>query len=218
MSCPRSKSQIDQFSTQLLAASLMSPKLETVEADPAEVDELYKKMSREFLLTALRFTREEDALAFQKEYESGGDFTGVAARFIEAGRAEGEIDGQQYMKLKDLLPRIAQAAAELKPDSLSQIFSSDGGFLLFYLHDVRFYEDPALKEEARQTVLAPLQKEKADEYIAFLLGEYSTIDREAARRGRFREADDRPSVVPPGATGRLPEAPRRRPYLGHGAR
>ena len=175
---PEVESQVDQFSTQLLAASLMTPKLETVEADPAKVDELYEKMSREFLLTALSFTREEDALAFQKEYESGGDFKGLAARFIEAGRAEGEIDGQQYMKLQDLLPQIARAAAELETDSLSQIFTSDGGFLLFYLHDMRFYEDPALKKEARQAILAPLKKEKADEYIAFLIGEYATIDRE----------------------------------------
>ena len=107
------ESRIDQLSTQLLAASLMSPQLETVEADAAEVDELYKKMSREFLLTALRFKREEDALAFQKEYESGGDFSALATRFIETGRAAGEIDGQQYMKLKDLLPQIAQAAFEM---------------------------------------------------------------------------------------------------------
>lgn len=169
--------QVDQFSTRLLAASLMEPKLDAVEADPEDVDELYRKMSREFLLTALSFTREEDALAFQREFKSDGDFTGLAARFIEAGRAEGEVDEQQYMKLQDLRPQIAQAAFELKVDSLSEIFTSEGGFLLFYLHDVRFHEDPAVREEARQAILEPLKKEKADEYIAFLIGEYSTIDR-----------------------------------------
>jgi hypothetical protein len=175
---PEVESRIDQLSTQLLAASLMSPQLETVEADAAEVDELYKKLSREFLLTALRFKREEDALAFQKEYQSGGDFSALATRFIETGRAGGEIDGQQYMKLKDLLPQIAQAAFEMDEDSLSPIFTADRGFLLFYLDEMRFYQDAAVKEEARQTILGPLKKEKADEYIDFLIREYSSIDRE----------------------------------------
>lgn len=175
---PEVENPIDQLSTQLLAASLMSPQLETVEADAAEVDELYKKLSREFLLTALRFKREEDALAFQKEYESGDDFSALATRFIGVGRAAGEIDGQQYMKLKDLLPQIAQAAFEMDEDSLSPIFTADGGFLLFYLDDMRFYQDAGVKEEARQTILAPLKKEKADEYIDFLIREYSSIDRE----------------------------------------
>jgi parvulin-like peptidyl-prolyl isomerase len=175
---PEVQSQIDQVSTQLLAASLMSPQLETVEADQAEVDELYKKMSREFLLTALRFKREEDALVFQGEYDETGDFIGLATRFVEAGRAEGDVGGQEYVKLKDLLPQIAKAVFEMDADSLSPIFTVDGGFLLFYLDDMRFYEDAEVREEARQTILKPLKKEKADEYVDWLIAEYATVDRD----------------------------------------
>ena len=174
---PEVESQIDQFSTQLLAASLMSPQLETVEADPEEVEELYRKLARELLVTALRFKREADALAFQKEYQSGAEFSSLAARFIEAGRAEGEIDGQQYMKLKDLLPQIAQAAYEMDEDSLSPIFEVEGGFLVFYLDDMRFYEDATVQEEARERILTPLRKKKADEYIDYLIRQHATVDR-----------------------------------------
>lgn len=175
---PEIQSQIDQLSIKLLAAALMSPKLETVEADAAEVDALYEQMSRELLLTALTFKREEDALAFQEQYRSGGDFTGLARRFIEAGRAEGDIDVQQYTKLKDLLPQIAQAAFEMDADSISPIFTADGGFILFYLDDIRFYEDATVKEEARQKILTPLKRKKADDYVDFLIEEYSTINRD----------------------------------------
>lgn len=184
---PEIRSQIDDFSTKMLASSLLSPQLETVSADPAEVDALYRKMSREVLLTALRFKKEADALAFRDEYQADGDFDRLAARFVEAGRAEGDLEREEYVKLKDLLPRIARAAFEMKPDSLSEIFSADGGFILFYLEDMRFYEDAALKEEARQKILAPLKQEKAAEYIDSLLEKHATIDRQLLRDVDFEK-------------------------------
>jgi parvulin-like peptidyl-prolyl isomerase len=123
------------------------------------------------------FRREEDALAFEEQYRADGDFDRIARRFIEEGRAAGEIDGEQYVKLKDLRPQIAQAAIDMEAGSVSSIFSSSGEFLLFRLADTRFYEDAGVEEEARQRVLEPLQREKADEYIDSLIAEHATIDR-----------------------------------------
>jgi hypothetical protein len=174
---PAIASQIEEVSIKRLFASLVSSQLETVEADPVEVDELYRRLSRECLLTALTFRREEDALAFEEQYKADGDFDRIARRFIEEGRAAGEIDGGQYVKLKDLRPRIAQAAFDMEAGSVSSIFSSSGEFLLFHLHDTRFYEDAGVEEEARRRVLEPLQRKKADEYIESLIAEYATIDR-----------------------------------------
>ena len=173
---PAIASQIEEVSIKLLFGSLMSSQLETIEADPVEVDELYRRLSRELLLTALTFKREEDALAFEEQYKADGDFNQVARRFIEEGRADGEIDGEQYVKLKDLRPQLAQVAIDMEAGSVSPIFSASGEFLLFHLHDTRFYEDAGVEEEARQKVLEPLQKEKANEYIDFLIAKYATID------------------------------------------
>jgi hypothetical protein len=175
---PAIASQIEEVSVKLLFGSLMSSQLETVEADPVEVDALYRRLSREFLLTALTFKREEDALAFEQEYKADGDFNPIARRFIEKGRADGEIDGEQYVKLKDLRPQLAQAAFDMEAGSVSPIFSVSGESLLFYLHDMRFYEDAGVEEEARQKILEPLQKEKANEYVDFLIAKYATIDRQ----------------------------------------
>jgi len=173
---PGIASQIDAFSTKLLISSLMARHLKTVEPDPAEVDALYKRMSREFLLTTLKFTNEEDAAAFAEQCKSGDDFDALAGRFIEEGRAEGEIGGQQYLKLKDLLPRVAEAAFDMEVDSVSEIFTASGGFLLFHIKGARFYEDPEVKEEARQRIVQPLMREKAYEYGEFLEGKYATVD------------------------------------------
>ena len=173
---PEIASQIDAFTTKLLLSRLMAQQLESVEPDPAEVDELYRRMSREFLLTTLEFKKEEDAVAFSKECKSGDDFDALAGRFVEAGRAEGEIGGQEYLKLKDLLPRVAEAAFNMEVGSVSEIFTVGRGFMLFHIKDARFYEDPELNEEARQRILEPLKREKAYEYGEFLEGKYATID------------------------------------------
>lgn len=173
---PTIEGQIEQFSSELLISRIMSPQMKAVEADPAEVDKLYKKMSRELLLTALTFKREEDALGFQVEYRARDDFKELARLFVEAGRADGAVDDQQYMKLKELRPQIAQAAFEMKSNSASQIFSASDGFLIFYLHDARFYEDAEVKAEARRLTREPLMKERANEYIETLIQKYCTID------------------------------------------
>jgi hypothetical protein len=165
-------------------SSLMQQQLASVEPDEAEVNELYRKMSREFLLTTLKFRNEEDAVALEEQYKSGAAFDELAKRFIEEGRAEGELGGQEYMKLKDFLPTVAQVAFEMEVDSVSEILTADGGFLLFHILDVRFYEDPALKEEARQRILGPVKKQKAREYGDSLERKYATID-----EGLLEEAD-----------------------------
>ena len=47
---------------------------------------------------------------------------------------------------------------------------------MFHVDDIRGYEDPALREEARQKLLAPLRTEKADEYADFLEKKYVILD------------------------------------------
>ena len=182
---PEIASQLDAFSTRRLLSMLMAEQLKHVEPDPAEVDALYKRMSREFLLTTLKFGKEEDAVAFSEQCKAGCDFEALAARFIEEGRAEGEIGGKEYLKLKDLLPRVAEAAFDMQVDSVSEIFTVQGGFLLFHIRDARFYEDPEVEQEARQRIALPLRREKAREYGDFLEKKYATVNEELLERTDF---------------------------------
>jgi hypothetical protein len=184
---PAVAEKIEDISSQMLIEDLMASQLRTVEVDPEEAEQLYRRMSRELLLTSLVFGREEDARDFAKEYESGADFEELARRFIDEGRAQGDLGGTQYDKLKDLRPRIAQEAFDMEVGALSSISSIPEGSLVFHLGDERFYEDEALRRKARRTILEPLQRAKAREYFDFLLEKYWQIDRRLLKRIDFEK-------------------------------
>jgi hypothetical protein len=170
--------QIDSYSRRHLISLLVSKQLASVEPDEEQVDELYRKMSREFLVTTLTFRQEADILSFEEQLQSADDFHDLAKSFIHAGKAQGETEGQHYMRLKDLLPGIAKAAFDMEIGATSQIFRAREGFLIFHVDDIRVYEDPALREEARQKLLASLRREKLKEYADFLEQKYVTLDEE----------------------------------------
>ncbi len=173
---PAIRSEISSYSTQLLISTVMSRHLLDVEPDAAEVDKLYRTMSRELLLETLKFAKESDALAFQERQKSGEDFQKSAEAFIEERRAEGQLGGQEYVRLKDMLPAVAQSAFAMEVGSVSEIFTAQGGFLLFRVVDARFYEDPSLRAEARAKVLEPLRKQKGNEYGELLEQRHATVD------------------------------------------
>jgi hypothetical protein len=182
---PEIVENVETVSTDLLVSKLMSQKLADVEPDPDDVNELYEMMSREFQMSTVRLQEEEDALSFKGQVDSGEDFEVVAKKFAEEGKAEFDAGDGQYMMLKDLLPRIAQVVIEMKVGSVSEIFSDPRGFTVFHIDAVRPYEDPALKEEARQKVLEPAKRKAAREYAKYLEEKHSTIDERLLKKVDF---------------------------------
>jgi hypothetical protein len=176
---------IETMSTDLLVSTLMSRMLADVEPDPDDVNELYEMMSREFLMSTVKLQKEADALSFKEQVDSGEDFEVVEKRFDEEGRAEFETGDGQYLKLKDLLPRIAQAVIDKKAGSVSEIFADAGVFTVFHVEAVRSYDDPALKEEARQKALEPAQRKAAREYAKALEEKHSTVDERLLKKVDF---------------------------------
>jgi len=167
---------IDNVSTELLISKLMSRKLDGVAPEPSEVDALYGMMSREFELSTVKFKDEADALSFKAEVDKGSDFEEVAKKFAEEGKAEFEPSDGKFIKLKDLLPRIAQKVIRMKAGAVSEIFSDPGMFLMFHVEDVQPYDDPALLKEAQQKALEPAKKKAAREYAKYLEEKYCTVD------------------------------------------
>jgi len=176
---------IESVSTDLLISRLMSLKLDGVEPDPNEVEELYEKMAREFLLPTVKVQEEKDALSLKEQVDSGNDFSEVATRFAEEGKAEFDASDKSFVKLKDLLPRIAQAVIDMDVGSVSEIFFDDGIFTIFHVEAIRPYEDPALLEEARQRVLEPAQKKAAREYGDYLEEKYATVNKRLLKKVDF---------------------------------
>jgi hypothetical protein len=179
---PAVETEIESVSTELLLSRLMELALADVEPDPKEVKELYGKMSREMLLATVKFKSQEDALSFEKGAGSKQAFGELVQRFTEEGRAEAS-EGE-FMQLKDLLPRVAQAVFDMKVGSVSRIFSGPDGFFLFHLEQERFVDDPEVEEEARQMILGPVKKEAAREYADRLEAKHCTVD-----EGLLRSAD-----------------------------
>jgi hypothetical protein len=179
------KSQVDGFSMEFLISRLMAQHLKNVEPDAKEVDELYERISREFLLTTVKFKNEEDAVSFEEQVKSSDDFNESARGLIEEGRAEGEIGGEQYTRLKDLLPRVAQEAFDMDVGSVSPIFKGPDTFLMFHIEDARFYEDPMVKEAARKKVVESLKRKKAREYGEFLEAKHALIDEDLLEEADF---------------------------------
>jgi hypothetical protein len=175
---PEIEGRIKEFSSDLLISSLMSKQMMGLEPDPEEVDRLYQQMSREFLLTTLKFAEEEDAVSFQEQCGTGGDFAELAKRFIDEGRATGELGGDQYAKLKDYLPHVAQLLYDMEIGAVSPIFTSSGAFVILHVDDMRFYEDPEVREEARQKIVDRMRGEKGIEYGELLERKYAIIDEE----------------------------------------
>jgi hypothetical protein len=182
---PNVAENIETVSTDLLISKLMTQKLADVEPDPADVNELYEKMSREFLMSTVKLPKEEDALFFKEQVDSGEDFAEVAKQLQEEGRAEFDAGDGEYIKLKDMLPRIAQIMVDTKAGFVSEIFSDPGTFLLVHVEAVRNYEDSALREEARQIALEPAKQKAAREYAKYLEEKHATVDERLLNRVDF---------------------------------
>jgi hypothetical protein len=176
---------IETVSTELLTSKLMSRQIDDIESDPSEVAKLYELMSREFLLSTVRFQNEADALSFKEQVDSGADFEAVAKQFGEEGRAEFDAGDEEFAKLKELLPRIAQAVIEMKEGSVSEIFADPGVFIIFHVEAIRPYDDPALREEARQKALEPAKQKAAREYAEYLKKKHSTVDERLLKKVDF---------------------------------
>ena len=176
---------IETKSTEILLSMLMAQELADVEPDPAEVTELYEKMSREYLLSTVTFQDEADAHSFKEQVDAGEDFDAVAKSFGEDGRAESDAGGEKYVKLKDLLPRIAQAAIDMKAGSVSEVFAGSEGFFVFRVGEMRFYEDSALKDEAFQKALEPAMRKAARKYVQYLEEQHSTVDERLLKQVDF---------------------------------
>ncbi|MFH1216986.1 MAG: peptidyl-prolyl cis-trans isomerase [Pseudomonadota bacterium] len=170
--------QIDDFALKTLITKLIGKQFVNLEPDQEKVEELYKKMALEAKLTSYKFQNQEDAQSLLDQYEAGGDFDQLAASMVKSGKAEGGEEAE-YVKLKDLLPSVAQAVFTMEIGKVSEVFKAEKGYLLFKLEDTRVYDDPDARIQAVQMVLQQQAGEKQRAFIKELEKKYVTIDKEA---------------------------------------
>lgn len=180
------RAEMDNFSNETLKSMLLKRHLDGLglKADEAEVEELYREMSREYKLNSILFKTEEDSHKALGEINAGQDFNTVLKKYVEEGKAEGEEEGQ-FFGLEKLLPGIAAIVREMEVGSVSPVFRLSKNFTIVKLEDVRYPEDPGKKEQARQLVLKSIRKDAIYDYADKLTKKYSKINKSRLKRLDF---------------------------------
>ena len=83
---------------------------------------------------------EEDPKAMDDVLKKGKPSTKTLKRFLADKKGKGNEEGS-YLKDKELLPEIAEAASKMKIGSMSSVVKIKTGFVIFKLEDVRFPDD-----------------------------------------------------------------------------
>ena len=177
-------SQIEAYKRKQLQVDLIAKQLQGLEPDPAEVEEMYRNISREVKLYSLIFPVGPEARRFLEEVKDG-NFDQLAKRYIAEGKAKEQKD-EAYVKIKDLEPDVAEEAYSMKVGELSKIYLIKDSHLLYRLVDARFVEDPSVREEAVRKVSETTRSKKAMEYSFTLEDKYVTFDRDLYKQLDFQ--------------------------------
>lgn len=172
---PDIQDQVAAFSKQSMRTFLLDKATMDISADPETVERLYKEEVKQYGLQSLKLSTKEDAEKIVAEIEAGGDYNVVAAKAISDGIAEGTMETQRH-SLKEMLPHIGAALAEMEKGSLSPIIPIQDGFVLIKLQDFHFPEDLAVKQQMEERVRNTQKTVAQAQYILSLKEKYTKID------------------------------------------
>jgi parvulin-like peptidyl-prolyl isomerase len=152
------KERVDVFARQTLRDELIERQVKNIKPDEKEVERLYREAIREWKIKSVLFEKEEDAKAMENALKGGKGFDEALKKSLSDRKGKGSEEGN-YLKEKELLPEIAEAVSKMKIGSTSSVVKIKTGFVIFKLEDVRFPEDPKVKEQVRMELLRQKQKE-----------------------------------------------------------
>jgi parvulin-like peptidyl-prolyl isomerase len=169
------KERVDVFSRVALRDELMERQIKNIKPDEKEVEKIYRESVKEFKVRSILFEKEEDARRMEKTVREGKDFDETARIFVADKR--GKVDGEgNYLKRRDLLPEIKEAVSRMKIGSVSPVVRIRSGFVIFKLEDIRFPDDPLVKERVRLEVLREKQREAFGKYDKTLRTKYVKVN------------------------------------------
>ncbi len=169
------KERVDVFSRVALRDELIERHVKNVKPDDKEVEEAYRESIKELKVKSILFEKEEDAKRMEDAVKAGKGFDETARNFVADKKGKASEEGD-YLKFKSLLPEIAGAASKMKIGSISSVIRIRSGFVIFKLEDIRFPDDPLVKERVRQEVLGRKQKEAFEKYDRTLRTKYAKVN------------------------------------------
>jgi parvulin-like peptidyl-prolyl isomerase len=169
------KERVDVFSRVALRDELIERHVKNVKPDEKEVGEAYRESIKELKVKSILFEKEEDAKGMENALKAGKDFDETARNF-EADKKGKVSEERDYLKYRGLLPEIGGAVSGMKIGSVSPVIRIRSGFVIFKLEDIRFPDDPLVKERLRLEILGKKQKEAFAKYDKTLRTKYAKVN------------------------------------------
>jgi len=169
------KERVDAFSRVTLRDDLIERHVKDIKPDEKEVDKTYRESIKELKIKSILFEKEEDAKTMEDVLKGGKDFGETLKKFLADKIGKGNEE-ENYLKNKEVLPEIADAASKMKIGSTSPVVKIKTGFVIFKLEDIRFLDDLKIKERVRLEILQQKQKEAFVKYDKALKAKYAKVN------------------------------------------
>ncbi len=169
------KERGDVFARQTLRDELIDRQVRNIKPDEKEVEKIYKESVKEFKIKSILFEKEEDAKQMESLIKAGMNFDETLMKFLSDGKGKGEEEGD-YLKRKGLLPEIEEAVSKMSIGSSSSVIKIKSGYVIFKLEDIRFPEDPGIRENIRMDLLLRDQKDAYFRYFRTLKKKYAKVN------------------------------------------
>ena len=169
------KERVDAFSRVTLRDDLIERHVKDIKPDEKEVDKTYRESIKELKIKSILFEKEEDAKTMEDVLKGGKDFDETLKKFLADKRGK-DNEEENYLKNKEVLPEIADAASKMKIGSTSPVVKIKTGFVIFKLEDIRFLDDLKVKERLRLELLQQKQKEAFVKYDKALKAKYAKVN------------------------------------------
>jgi len=174
------QTSVQNYSDRTLKRLLFTKHLDEVDIEipEDEVTRLYQDAIREYNLTSILFKNSEDAEQASRELSSGADFYALMKNLVEKGVAQAGEKGENYVKSMELLPHVLAQLRRMDVGETSPVIKGGGkqDFVIFRIEDIRYTENPGIREEARQRVVEASRDEATRTFIDSLVEKYAILD------------------------------------------
>ena len=169
---------VDSYSRQTLMELLMKQHVEGISPDEEEIDEIYRKLVKEWQITSVWFETKDAVKKFEEEMKSGSSFEETVQAALKEGTAK-DVGRGKYFKKQDLAIPVAELVSKMEIGSVSPILSfGKKGFMIFQIESVRFPEDEdsEARAKAKRQARNQVRVEAARAYYQNLKEKYAKVD------------------------------------------
>jgi len=180
------KKALATFRTNTLRAMVEERVTTGLHADAFELEREYRAATIQYRTRSLLFDKAEDAAAAAAELRGGKAFDEVAkAALAEKKATGGEPAGVQAAS--KMLPEVVAALKDREPGAV-EVVAVPKGQAVVLLEAVSYGEDPAVKAQIEERLLAGVHRARLEEYFKELKQKHVKIDHALVRSLDYHSA------------------------------